>query len=362
MLPSKSHVGIFTPIMTAHPLLIASETLKTADLIAPPFGLQPEEFVLTRLESLAVLGFSRFSAVVVHEPPADLFRRLSLGLRDSPDAEALWTLISQARSVPVFVLSASIERPPRELSDLGIGMTIPQRLHELCTTHADPGAGNTGPMVSAASLLTADDVRALHLKGVKTLDESTPMTDWARETAAALGIRLTPAASRRILIPVEARSVRHLASFGELLHGFASSPLAPLFVVAEPLMPAFNDLFPSLRGRLVAPSIHWEKQGAFTGEISLAMALDLGCEGAIVPDLPAYAEPKRFAQLCAAVAGKQFSLYVPSPLAARDCCAIIGDRIFRLTDGRGRPAPELPKDGALVMKGCELEKIAQERN
>lgn len=348
--------------MTARPLLIASETLKTTDLIAPPFGLEPEEFVLTRLESLTVMGFARFAAVVIHEPPVDLFRRLSLGLRDRPDAEALWSLISQVRSVPVFVLSERIERPPTELSDLGIGTTIPQRLRELCAASAAHEAGSSGPSVPAVSLLTADDVRAIHLKGVTTLDENTPMTDWARETAAALGIRLTPAASRRVLIPVEARSVRHLAKFGELLHGFAASPLAPLFIVAEPLMPVFNELFPSLRGRLVAPSIHWEKQGAFTGEISLAMALDLGCEGAIIPDLPAYTEPKRFSQLCAAVAGKQFSLYVPSPLAARDCCAIIGDRIFRLTDGRGRPAPELPKDGALLMKGCELEKIAQERN
>jgi len=348
--------------MKARPLLIASETLKAADLVAPPFGLEPEEFMLTRLESLNVMGFARFAAVVIHEPPADLFRRLSLGLRDRPDAEALWSLISQARSVPVYVLSAKIERPPTELSDLGIGTTLPQRLRELCATPAAFALDGSGPSVSAASLLTADDVRAMHLKGVKTLDENTPMTDWARETATALGIRLTPAASRRVLIPVEARGVRHLASFGELLHGFASFPLAPLFVVAEPLMPAFNELFPSLRGRLVAPSIHWEKQGAFTGEISLAMALDLGCEGAIVPDLPAYAEPKRFAQLCAAAAGKQFSLYVPSPLAARDCCAIIGNRIFRLTDGRGRSASELPKDGALILKGCELEKIVQERN
>lgn len=362
VLPSAARVGIFTPIMTAHLLLIASETLKTADLIAPPFGLQPEAFMLTKLESLSVLGFSRFSAVVIHEPPVDLFRRLSLGLRDRPDAEALWTLISQVRSVPVFVLSATVERPPKELSDLGIGTTIPQRLRELSMAHATPETGSIGPQVSAASVLTADDVRDMHQKGVKSLDENTPMTDWARETAAALGIRLTPAPSRRILIPVEARDVKHLQKFGELLHGFASSPLAPLFIVAEPLMPAFNDLFPSLRGRLVAPSIHWEKQGAFTGEISLAMALDLGCEGAIVPGLPAYTEPKRFAQLCAAVEGKQFSLYVPSPLAAPDCCAIIGDRIFRLTDGRGRPASELPKDGALVMKGCELEKIVQERN
>lgn len=347
--------------MTARPLLIASETLKATDLLSPPFGLQPEEFVLIRLDSLAVLGFSRFAAIVIHEPPADLFRRLSLGLRDRPDAEALWSVISQARSVPVHVLVNKLERPPAELSDLGIGCIVPQRLHELCTPPSVPGTGSSGPAVPAASLLTADDVRAMHLEGVRSIDENTPMTDWARETAFALGIRLTPAASRRILIPVEARGVKHLQKFGELLHGFASSPHAPLFVVSEPLMPVFNELFPSLRGRLVAPSLHWEKQGAFTGELSLAMALDLGCEGAIVPDLPVYTDPKHFEKLCQAAAGRQFSLYVPAPLAARDCCAIIGDRIFRLTDGRNRASRDVPNDGALLMKGCELENLAKER-
>ncbi|HNW33998.1 MAG TPA: triose-phosphate isomerase [Candidatus Ozemobacteraceae bacterium] len=342
-------------------MLIASETLKATDLIQPPFAMQPEEFVLTRLESLSVLGFSRFSAIVIHEPPLDLFRRLSLGLRDRPDAEALWTVISQARSTPVFLLVSKIERPPTELSELGIDCIIPQRLRELCASPATFGMGGSGPAVAAASLLTADDVREMHIKGLRTLDENTPMTDWARETAAALGIRLTARASRRILIPVEARDVKHLQKFSELIHSFASSPHAPLFILPEPLMPVFNELFPSLRGRLVAPCIHWEKQGAFTGELSLAMALDLGCEGAIVPDLPVYTDLKRFETLCTSVAGKQFSLYVPSPLAARDCCAIIGDRVFRLTDGRGRSAESLMNTEALVLKGCELENLAKER-
>ena len=347
--------------MTARPLLIASETLKATDLIQPPFGLQPEEFVLTCLDSLSVLGFSRFAAIVIHEPPADLFRRLSLGLRDRPDAEALWTVISQIRSVPVFVLVSKIERPPTELSDLGIDCIVPQRLRELCAFAATSGMGGSGPAVAAASVLTADDVREMPVKGIHSLPESTPMTDWARETAAAIGIRLTPQASRRILVPVEARSITHLQKFSELIHSFASSPHAPLFVLPEPLMPVFNEMFPSLRGRLVAPSIHWEKQGAYTGEISLTMALDLGCEGAIVPDLPAYTDPKRFEMLCTSVAGKQFSLYVSSPLAAQDCCAIIGNRIFRLTDGRGRPAAALPDEGALLLKGCELENLTRER-
>ncbi|HEY9070465.1 MAG TPA: triose-phosphate isomerase [Candidatus Ozemobacteraceae bacterium] len=347
--------------MTARPLLIVSETLKAPDLLQAPFGLQPEEFMLARLESLAFIGFSRFAAIVIHDPPADLFRRLSLGLRDRPDAEALWTVISQARPIPVHVLVEKIGRPPAELADLGIGLVTPARLREACEAAPAPGTVS-GPAVAAATMLTADDVRIMHTQGIRTLDEETPMTDWARETAAALGIRLTRRASRRIIIPVEARGVAHLQKFGDLIHGFAASPLAPLFTVPEPLMPAFNELFPSLKGRLVAPSIHWEKQGAFTGEISLAMALDLSCEGAIVPDLPAYTEPKRFEALCRLVAGKQFSLYVPAPLAARDCCAIIGDRIFRLTDVRGRTAAALPPDGALLMKGCDLENIARERN
>lgn len=347
--------------MTARPLLIASETLKATDLISPPFGLQPEEFVLIRLDSLAVLGFSRFAAIVIHEPPVDLFRRLSLGLRDRSDAEALWTVISRVHSVPVFVLVSKIERPPTELSDLGIGCIVPQRLRELCDISAPSTTGSTGPTVTASSMLTADDVREMHIRGIRSLDETTPMTDWARETAAALGIRLTPQASRRIIIPVEARGARHLQKFGERLHAFASSPHAPLFMVSEPLMPIFNELFPSLRGRLVAPSLHWENKGAFTGEISLAMALDMGCEGAIVPDLPVYTDTKHFEQICNMAAGKQFSLYVPAPLAARDCCAIIGDRVFRLSDGRDRASKELPNDGALLLKGCELENLAKER-
>ena len=69
----------------------------------------------------------------------------------------------------------------------------------------------------------------------------------------------------------------------ELAGGLGASPgvqvaVAPPFTALAPVAPA-------LRGtplELAAQNVHWEPQGAFTGEISAAMLADAGCQHVIV--------------------------------------------------------------------------------
>ena len=69
----------------------------------------------------------------------------------------------------------------------------------------------------------------------------------------------------------------------ELAGGLGASPgvqvaVAPPFTALAPVAPA-------LRGtpvELAAQNVHWEAQGAFTGEVSAAMLADAGCQHVIV--------------------------------------------------------------------------------
>ncbi|MFP4446166.1 MAG: triose-phosphate isomerase [Desulfosudaceae bacterium] len=75
----------------------------------------------------------------------------------------------------------------------------------------------------------------------------------ARETAAALAARVKPDSSREVMI-------------------------APQFTALLPVKEALADS-PIFLG---AQNLHWESEGAYTGEISAAMLTDVGCDYVII--------------------------------------------------------------------------------
>ncbi|MFZ2957805.1 MAG: triose-phosphate isomerase [Candidatus Ozemobacteraceae bacterium] len=349
-------------------LLIISDVLRAADLGASPFNLAPEEVLLTGYEYLGYLGTgkNRFVGVLLHQPPEHLLPKLALGLRDQPPLEALWNLLNQGSRLPVRVLVPAPCRPLPAWFQLGLEPIIPadcrEWLHNLIetsprsennasapraagysTSHAagnepPPAKGlpaghatvmNTPPDERRPAPLTADDVRELFQQGRRRLNAGQPMTDWARETADSLGMSVVEASRRYRLLRLDIRSRRDLVTKREQLHALALADDKLLFVVPAPFWPAFSEMMPSLRSRLVAPSIFVEEKGAFTGEISLDMVSDAGCRGAILPSAPVYTRSKQMKAFLERAVRKGILIFSPAPLESGTGCVIIplhGDR------------------------------------
>lgn len=298
--------------MPARPLLIVSSQVTVETLCQPPFGLDPETFLLTSLESVRWLGFSRFAAVVLHEVPPDLLHKAALGLRDSPALEALWELLKHPDGPPVRALVPAPGRPPKDWVDLGLEPILPQDLAGLLAsdTASQPSPASTDPRQA----LTADEVRELHRQGIRVLPAGRPLTDWAREVATALGLTEAEAQPQFLLYRVQAATRHDLLAAGERLFQVAHAHPSLLFVLAPPLLPIFQELFPALRHRLVASTVHWASQGAFTGETSIAMLADLGCRGALLPAAPPYSDPAHLRSLAALAARCGLSIFTTLPL------------------------------------------------
>ncbi len=298
--------------MNPRPLLIVSPHLTAEALCRPPFRLDPEAFLVTRLESAQWLGFSRFAAVILHEPPADLLAKLALGLRDSPILESLWDLLHDLRGPRVRGLVPAPARPPKVWSDLGLEPILPHELAAL--TDAVTAPGTAAPATHPRSAMTADDVRELHRTGVRVLPAGRPLTDWAREVADALGMSQGQPPTSYVLIRVPAQTRRDLQAQGDRLFRAAHASPGLLFVLDPPMIPVFQDLFPALKDRIVSTSVHWASHGAFTGETSVAMLADLGCRGSLLPATAPYTAPANLGKLASLAAAKGLLIFTGLPL------------------------------------------------
>ena len=71
----------------------------------------------------------------------------------------------------------------------------------------------------------------------------------------------------------------------DLLARLAELPAAPIELAIAPAHPVLDRLGRALAGSdvaLAAQNLHAEEAGAFTGEVSLAMLVDLGCRYALI--------------------------------------------------------------------------------
>lgn len=353
--------------MNPRPLLIVSPHLTAEVLCRPPFGLDPEAFLVTRLESVQWLGFDRFAAVILHEPPADLLTKLALGLRDSPALESLWALLHDLRGPRVRGLVPAPARPPKAWFDLGLEPILP---HELATlTDAVTAPGMATAATHPRSAMTADDVRELHRAGVRVLPADRPLTDWAREVADALGMGQGQTPASYVLIRVPAQTRRDLQARGDRLFQAAHASPRLLFVLDPPMIPVFQDLFPALKNRIVSTSVHWASHGAFTGETSAAMLADLGCRGALLPAMRPYTTAANLGKLASLAAAKGLLIFTTLPLERLPGCDIMAPRpgsppaptvMVPLTTAGGQGAADGPQSPqATWADDQELDRLVQ---
>jgi len=308
--------------MTAASILIISDQLKSETLINPPFSLDADEFWVTNFESLRYLGLSRFGMVILHEPPSDLLRKLSLGIRDGPKLEALWDIFAKT-TLSLKVLVPAPGAPQKVWMELGLEAVYPSDLKNLIKNHQANSFHSFGEKVEAQTIMTADDVRDLYQSGVRNLDENTRLTEWAREVAISLGITFSSQSPHFILIALAATNKASITAASEKVHAWSVEHPNALFVLPPPLLPVFIESYPALKSRTVSSTIHWASSGAFTGEVSMDMLAGLGCIGAVVPDQLPHNAPENCGRLLAEGRKRGFLLFATFPLEPSKVCDII---------------------------------------
>ena len=267
--------------------------------------------------------------MVLHDPDPGLFPKLAQGIRDGAALESLWKILAHAPQLPVFVLVPAPCRPLQAWSDLGIRPITPRELRPTLGESATGGLAGTAAPVSTASPgrppspLTAEDIRELHRQGRRTLPEETPMTDWAREVATSLDMTFAPEGPRYTLLNLPIRRRADLVSRLEKMHAAASADPHLLFVLPAPYWSVLREIAPTLRSRLVAPSVFLATQGAFTGELSLDMISDAGCRGAILPPGKPYHDPKLLPAFLKNAARLGLLIFSALPLDRQEGCDIM---------------------------------------
>jgi hypothetical protein len=311
--------------MTRKLLLIVTEATKNgAEFFTQPYGLQPEQARITGPASLNYIGLSNFAAVILDCPSLikDL-RKISHGIRDDSATEALWSLFSGEYNIPLFILVNKKASPSIDMRNLGISYILPKEIKDLALELGVKCGTAQSPIGPASEMLTADDVKEMAQKGIRTLEPGMRLTGWAEETAKTLGMSLKESKTHFLL---DLTNLSSRSSFEQIKSDIfdISTALRDAFFVVNPLhMPFFAELFPGLRHRMVSPTIHWAAKGAFTGEISAAMLADLKCYGAIVPARLPYCEKKQLDSLFAQAQKYDLQLFSTFTLANKQACDII---------------------------------------
>ena len=307
--------------MARKQILIVSTSLKKSELLVSPFDLLPEQFTLCGYEALKFIGFSQFHTVFFHSPPEDQFLKLSLGIKDNSDLEGLWAVVNQS---PPPALKAMVEipaPPPRPWIDLGIEPVLRKEVKNL----ADKNQHLLNDAVSPADKvsLTADDIRERYQRGERSLPEGRLMTPWAREVADSLGMSITPSGENFAIVRIQAGNKAQLKTRADSFFAWNSRSKNILVLLPPPLIPVFRDMFPSLKGMVISPTCHWADQGAFTGEVSLSMIVDMECRGFILPPVPPYTIPGNLKKLLPSAAKKGLLVFSTFSLDQKVECDII---------------------------------------
>ncbi len=302
------------------PLLIVSDKISAEALTQPPFSLDPAQFFLTRPASIAYLGFARFARIVLHDPDPTLLRKSQLGLHDGDAEHGLFTLFNAGR--PLYILVPAPCQPERAWVDLGLTPVRPAELAELAREGAAlPSA--EAPRLANQNVLTADDIREMHQQGITRLETGLRLTSWAQEVADSLGMTTMADAEFFTLIDLASLGRKQLKDLGSRLHDAARRSAHVAFVVAPPMIPILRELYPDLGNRIVSPTIHWAKDGAFTGECAARMLADAGCLGAIVPTAAPYRTPDNLKKLAAEASAHHLRLFLLTGLAPVGGCDIM---------------------------------------
>lgn len=332
---------------------------------AAPLFLSPEKCRITGLSSTRYLGFTNIRAVVIDcAGISNVLKKVSLGICDNEEALALWQMLIDTRGPKLYMLVDKMQRPSDEMLQLGIEYIIASELKKLVESDDNLQVSkDSGIVERSKQLLTADDIRSLHQRGIRHLPSGARLTPWAAEVAESLNLKATEH-KLYFILPVIATSKEHLASQHEHLFSLASSYTNLLFMVNELYLPVFNNLFPSLSGRTVAPSAHWASHGAFTGETSVQMLVDQRCFGAIIPAQKPYLEQENLKKQIQLAREHGLALFCTFTLASAGTCDIIAtdssdnETTIPLYHSEVVNPIDLPKTGAIVVNNEFLQAFA----
>lgn len=300
-----------------------------------PLFLSPDHFQISGIRSIGFLGFSGFKAVVIDcASSISALKKVSLGLRDDFESQAFWELLSSAKGPSIYMLVEKQSPASKEMRELGLSYIISSELSKLPAS--SDGFETNIPNTDSASyidynkskLLTADDVRELYNKGARALPADVKLTSWASEVASTLQMSET-GKELLYLLPLDIKSKADLKSLREDLFELSSKHKNLYFVLNGLYLPIFNSEFPSLKGRTVAPSVHWASHGAFTGELSVDMLCDLQCFGAIILNRSPYNKKENLEKLVKLASSKRLNLFSTFTFASGDTCDIIFDKGFK---------------------------------
>lgn len=346
--------------MTEKKVLIITDSGKAgAKFFAAPFALSPEKVTVTGVASLNYIGFTGYAAVIIDCPALinDL-TKISLGIRDSIETEALWRIFCGETGVEVFILVEQKAAPSKTMRELGIDYLLSGEIAELVAEYA-PASADSGNTTGSRNVLTADDIRDLHQQGQRHIPPGSSLTAWALEVAEALGLTQNDN-SLKYLLDLSNFSPSGLKARQEDIFALSTRIPELLFVLNPLSIPSFNQVFPSLRGRVVCSTIHWATQGAFTGETSAAMLADMRCHGAIVPARQPYCRGENLKELLKQAQKNDLELFSTFTLASGTDCDIIASedaaskQLTPLYEARLTAGLTLPETGAIIARPEEF--------
>lgn len=335
--------------------------------ILKELGQNQLEFItVTGIDSLNYIGINRFFRVIID--CADIqssLHKLSLGIHDDSVTSALWKLLSGIdRPEVLFLVEKSGDRPSSDMINLGVSFISISEIKKLSPV-TNPGSsisteeknGNSAP------LLTADDIRLLHNQGKRTLPAGARLTSWAAEVADSLNLKVCEAHQLYLVLPLNIKTREDLVKKRE--HIFATAGNFPqLFFLINPLfLPVFNEMFPALTGRTVAPSLHWESHGAFTGETSASMLSDMRCFGAVLSSAEPYKRPEYLKKTLSQAKSAGLKLFSTFTLASPGTCDIIAtdnkeaDTLIPLYPAETVNTRNLPESGAILINEDFLKQL-----
>lgn len=334
-------------------LIITDNNRASSKFFEAPFLFSPEQVTVTGVASLNYIGFQNFNGIIIDCPALinDL-TKISLGIRDSAETEALWRIFCGETGIEVFILVEQKTSPGKTMRELGISYITGPEIADLIKSLSKSFSEAT-KSTKPAEILTADDVRSLHQTGRRSIPTGSGLTPWAEEVAQALGMT-RETCSLKHLIDFSHAGAEELKIRQEEIFSLSTKIADALFVLNPIMLSLFIKMYPSLRTRTVSSTVHWASHGAFTGETSAAMLADLRCHGAIVPAKAPYFEKKNIHQLIEQAQKYSLELFSTFTLASGTGCDIIAsdgatDKQFTpLYRAQVLDQQRLPETGAII--------------
>lgn len=310
-------------------VLIVSNSLSSETLTKAPYNLQPEIFTLTSFNSIKWISYNSYSIIIFHKLDKNILHKVALGIYDNNILYGLWKILYDYKK-PIYLLEDF--QNSEQISDYdsikGLGYDYSKLLLNLGIERIWPSdiikifrdiqfnfpnsfAYESIPNFTN-NLVTADDIRNAYKSNIKEIyfKHNQLVTDWAKEVANTLDIKLIENKPKILLLhKPNFNNLENIYKLSDKIKMLCDKHKDIYFLVSPCLIPIFAEAFPSLRNKIVSSVVHWEKQGAFTGETSITMLLDFECRCGILKDTAPYNFPENVKKLLELAKEKNFTIF-----------------------------------------------------